>query len=556
MFERSASAGPSSRGDGNEGLIGVPVMGAVSVFTRLRFYLPVLVAIVIFGAAMEMFPTVEPSAGQASSGTGTSSGISYPPGDAPGDAGVAASGVKCAPGVRQVTWSNYAPYCQPAFPAALSNGGSTSFGVTAKTVTITLRYAITPAEQALIGSIASGTFGTLPQETEVTNDFIKVFNENYNLYGRKLVLKSFAGQGDILAEDEGTGQVQAQADAAAAKSMGAFADLSSFMDTPPYIQALTSQQIISIGGLFDSAKLLAQSAPYEYTQGPDCEKVALESTAIVGKELQGMPAIYAGSAQLRSEKRVFGLVTPDNPMYQSCGNAEVADLAQLYHVKVATVLHYSLDLTTGADELSNMIAKMKSAGVTTVLCGCDPVTPLQYMADADQQGYHPEWIAIPYGNAFTRLPSQDQESHDISANNPTIPKAQEESNAVLELSGDPNASKLPAALVQGAYAPMLMLFDGIQAAGPDLTPQTFQAGLDSLPTSGTQPESEYGVWKFSPGMVDPAASFEITRWDPNATALDDGLKGAFVPCNGGAQYLISTANSVLPRRQIQCPAVS
>src|SRR5579864_2190594 len=51
--------------------------------------------------------------------------------------GVAVSGVKCGPGVRQVTWTPYAPPCIPKWSG--SNGGATAHGVTGSTITLVLR---------------------------------------------------------------------------------------------------------------------------------------------------------------------------------------------------------------------------------------------------------------------------------------------------------------------------------------------------------------------------------------------------------------------------------
>ncbi len=49
------------------------------------------------------------------------------------------SGVHCGPGVRQVPWSAYAPWCEPAYHG--NNGGATAPGMTGNTITLTYRIA-------------------------------------------------------------------------------------------------------------------------------------------------------------------------------------------------------------------------------------------------------------------------------------------------------------------------------------------------------------------------------------------------------------------------------
>ena len=60
--------------------------------------------------------------------------------------GVARSGVKCGPGVKQVPWSPYAPPCVPQFSA--NNGGVTSPGVSNNTITLVFRRTLSAEEKA------------------------------------------------------------------------------------------------------------------------------------------------------------------------------------------------------------------------------------------------------------------------------------------------------------------------------------------------------------------------------------------------------------------------
>jgi hypothetical protein len=134
-----------------------------------------------------------------------------------------------------------------------------------------------------------------------------------------------------------------------------------------------------------------------------------------------------------------------------------------------------------------------------------------------------------------------------------VPVAQQEAVTAYRLAvGDPTAEPPPA--YQYVYEPLLLLFDALQAAGPDLTPETFAAGLDSLPPS--LPGGELGPWSFGPGTVDPAAGFQLLRWDASAISPVDDRPGTGLPCNGGVVVSFADPAASLPdHRQLSCPAV-
>jgi hypothetical protein len=232
----------------------------------VRHYLPVVVGGVGLALLVGLAPTVESRGVAPDVGPAATTPV-FPVGDAPQDPGVAASGVCRGPGVRQVPRSHYAPLCQPACRGA--NGAETTPGVTATTITVTSQYAATSAEQALFVQLAPGTFASHAQAIALERATIGLFNRSFDLYGRRVVLKTFAGQGDFLDELSSGGLAGAEADAATARSLGAFADVSdTIFNTQPYDDALAAQHVVSVGGLFASAAHLRAEAPYEYFPGP------------------------------------------------------------------------------------------------------------------------------------------------------------------------------------------------------------------------------------------------------------------------------------------------
>jgi hypothetical protein len=514
----------------------------------LRHYAPVLVGLVVFVLVVTLTPTVEPTTAPSTAPRSTTSPLAaLAAAYRPGATGVAVSGVHCQPGVRQVAWSRYAPTCQPAWHG--DNGGATSPGVTAKTITLTFRYAATPAEAALFASFAPQTVGTEAQAVQAMQGYVSEFNKNFELYGRHVVLKVFNGKGDILPEASGGGQAAAEADAATAKSLGAFADSSILFSTAVYDQALARQKVVAVGGNFEPAKQLQQYAPYQITPGPDCDKSVEAGAAVIGRGMANLPAIYAGDPAMHDKTRVIGFIVPDNPLYAACVGALKHALQAQYRTKFGAQFSYSLDFTgaSNAGQYTNAIAQFKAAGVTTVICACDPVTPLYLGQDATAEQYFPEWFSLGFGDAFSRLPPKEQWSHDMSAGMADVPQAREESYRAFRMAY-PTGVIPPS--YEAIYQPLLLLFDALQAAGPHLTPQALQRGLQFLPPSS--PGGEYGTWRFGPGTVDPSLSFQILWWNPQGVSIQDGKTGTYEPCNGGTIYLENQLSALPDHTQLQC----
>jgi hypothetical protein len=510
----------------------------------LGHYGPLALGAAVLALIVVLAPSDVP-AGNANISRG---GSLIPASDLPGTPGVTVGGVHCGPGVRQVPWSAYAPLCQPAWHG--NNGGATAPGVTATTITITYRSAIPPALIQLARTVAPGTFPTVGQALTAMNAYIRIFNRTFELYGRHVVLKVFQGVGNAENELLGTGEREAQADAAEAKSLGAFADVSLISSTLPYDTALAEHHVISIGASFATTQWFDENAPYAYSVGPTCDETASAAASVIGRSMAGLPAIFAGSASMRSETRRFGVVAPDVPMYQQCVAYALNALAHRYHVAVARNIAYALDFSQFQSEATNIVAQLKAAGVTTVLCACDPLLPIWLTSQADAQGYHPEWFTLDWGDAFGRFPLQDQWSHALAGGIASVPRIEQEAYRVFELAHPHgHAAWLP--VYASIYSSLLLLFDGLQAAGPDLTPFTFEQGFFSLPPS--VPGGELGSWQFGEGVFAPQADFQILWWDPSAVSNDDGRLGAWVPCNGGAFYAFADHASSLPaHEQLRC----
>ena len=140
-----------------------------------------------------------------------------------------------------------------------------------------------------------------------------------------------------------------------------------------------------------SRKWFVDRRPYAWSDFTDCSILAESNADWVNKRVAGKPAKYAGG-DLQNKPRKIALLAPDNPEYQQC----VHDALNVLHAagNDATTITYSLDLASLSNQAASIVAKLKSEGITSVACGCDPILPVFLTAKAHEQNYYPEWLII------------------------------------------------------------------------------------------------------------------------------------------------------------------
>ncbi|MHB1444447.1 MAG: type 1 periplasmic-binding domain-containing protein [Acidimicrobiales bacterium] len=490
------------------------------------------------------------ASGSATSGTSGGSVVSSGGAGSIGD--VAKTGVHCGPGVRQFAWSDYAPACVPAFHG--NNGGATGQGVTPSTITLTYRLANSSQQSAVDALAGSANIN----QTDLVADmqtYINYFNTQFELYGRKVVLKTYQGQGDYLEEDQGQNLGATQADAVTAHDLGAFGDVTFALEaSEPYEQDLAQEHVVSFSSVGMPQSFYQQFAPYEYSvEGPSGTVGLQEASAVICDRLAGMPAIFAGDVTYHSQNRKFGIIYPQTPYYQEAVNTAMTRLAAC-GVK-PKVIGYSINVSEYEQEAVTSVAEMKAAGVTTLLCACDPIYPILLTQAASQQNWYPEWFAISYGDPASRNYTQSEWSHSVAGGVqfPTPSTTQAYQAYQLANPGHQPAETPPSSppYYYVAYYELMEVFAGLQAAGPDLTAASFERGEFSLPAS-IPGDPVGGRWIYGQNVFDPVASFSMVWWDPNAVSKFDGSKGAYQWCNGGQTYLVSDLAALGSHRQLHC----
>ena len=427
----------------------------------------------------------------------------------------------CADRAKQIPKDPYSPPCL-AFTG--NNGGVTSRGVTRDAVRIGIRFPADPIDfgQAFQFLADRGIHETRADLERTALGLLDYFNRTFQFYGRKIEPVLWQGSGLAAQEILGGGQDAANADAIkAATDLNVFADASAF--TPPYADALVKQHVVAIGAPYMSRKWYAERAPYAWSITPDCSVITETAGELFAKQLVGKPAQYAG-AGLQGKPRRLALIAPDVPWYQDCINDGLRRIKESGG-DVAVRISYSLDPSVFTSQAASIIAKLKDEGVTSVACGCDPILPVFLTAKASEQNYEPEWLvmgtALTDTDLFGQFYDQQQWRHafGISLIGPQQPvRASLGYRAYKSVRSDE-----PSIAVDLLYYFMYIIAIGIQMAGPDLTPATFQQGMFNYPRV-TGPA---GSWGFGPGDFTPMDDAMVIWWNPEADSPYNGKRGAY-----------------------------
>ena len=520
----------------------------------LRSYGPILLVAVAFVVMATSVSTVKrerveyagavsvptiPGSGGTDGGVGGTGGGTTAGATGGTTGGGTGGGVQPCPGGRtkQVPGDPYSP---PCYAFSGGNGGATSKGVSDSEIIVAVRQLEGPSAAEIFASISGQQVNDSPESAANTLQALAdYFSSHFQLYGRKIKIQFFKGDGNGADELLGGGKEKALSDATkSAKEIGAFADLSGI--TIPYADALARQGVVNFGAPYPSSKWFTERRPFAWSLFPDGTNASSSSAAsVLGRLPSGSVAQYGGAA-VNGKIRKYALIAPENAEYQESVNAAVSTL-KAGGINPALNLKYKLDLGTMVNQASGIVAQLKDAGVTSVICACDPVMlALGLTPKSNEQGFEPEWatsgLAFVDQDIVAQLIDTRQWQHafGIAYNAESEPQGRSYPYAAYKQMR-PNDE--PAFGVEEIYYQMYLLAIGLQMAGPNLTPQTFEAGMFAYP-GGSGPR---GSWKFGPSDYTPTDDFREIWWDPNRISGQNNKNGAWVQLNGGRRYLATNA---------------
>ena len=480
--------------------------------------------------------------------------------------GTTISGQKCTPNTPQIA-SPYAAPCIAKFTG--NNGGATSNGVTSNEILLAQRAFSVTANSEQLQAQASAAGVALPQvQVQVEQVFLNYFNKAFDLYGRKVVIQSVPATGNATAEALNQGQTQACADAATiADQVHAFGEdglLTNFQagGSGPFSVCAAHDHLVEFdGNLYFNEATYQSENPYVWAITQNCTIGSTSEAEVEGQMLANKKAIYAGEADLRTKIRKFGTYVPNVPAYLNCTKNAVNLLEHKYHMPAAdlTKFTYGLDISTFQQSAQQAIVQFKAAGVTTVILACDPFSAGLLTKAAAAENYYPEWFTI--GTALTDEDQSMQTYADPSEVTGHLFGMSELSPSADTTGPTSLAGKLYQKLTghtipsgtDGAYPFLVEIFDALQAAGPDLTPQNMARGLHAIPTLGA-PIYQYGQWSFNVGANGKAGGGNHTAgidarfvwWDATKTSPVNGKTGTYVQAFGGKRFTLGAWPTSLP----------
>ena len=470
-------------------------------------------------------------------------------------------GTTCTPGTAQFA-SPYAVPCVAKFTG--NNGGATYDGVTSKEILLTTRMFPT-ANLQLAEAEARAAGVALPQVSEQVGEvFVKYFNKVFDLYGRHVVIDTLNTQADPTAEALGQGQAQACADAATiATQMHAFGETGLFGGgTGPFSQCAAQDHLVEFNGDGYYNEGTFQSLnPYVWSLTQDCTRLSSNEAEVVATMLANKKAIYAGEPSLQGTVRKFGSYFPDVPAYITCAQNFEKIVRAKYHLPTSDFVDYtySPDISTFAQSAQQAIVQFKAEGVTTVIIGSDPYSAGLLTKAAAAQNFYPEWFLE--GVALT---DEDQavQAYDDPAEVAGHLFGMSELSPPTETSGPRSLAgqlykKLTGHTIpsgtDGGYSTLIYIFDALQAAGPDLTPQNLARGLHAIPDLGA-PLYQYGKWSWNsspsgtPGGGDHTAGVDarFIWWNADAISPINGQKGTYEVAFDGKRFTLGQWPKSLP----------
>ena len=419
----------------------------------------------------------------------------------------------------------HAPPCVPVFEG--DNGGDIGAGVTAEQIRLVQYDA---SESGSLDSLlgGAGLQDTPEQQWATVQEWMELYSSVAETYGREIELVRYQATGgfdDVVA---------AQADAERiAQDIEPFAVLGGPpSDGGAFAGELARNGIICLGcavGLPECK--MRENAPYTWGNSPATSHfidgvVAWSEGAGDGEGLDG-PAEFAGDPELRSTERKFGLVhfDQDPPLILQCPGGSAWD------DNGWVTESYLLDFATMPQVASEIVAKMKGAGVTTLVFGGDPLMPIYLTGAAEAINYYPEWVftgtVLTDTNSFARLYNQNQMAQAFGVSQTGVPVSSEAGGALDLYRWYFGEDAFPDAVAgyQVLDSNIPRVLRGIHMAGPELTPENFERAQFRLPPSGgdpVNPQQSHGNWGFFPEL-DYNGTDDLAEiwWDPEIEGYDE-----------------------------------
>jgi hypothetical protein len=273
------------------------------------------------------------------------------------------------------------------------------------------------------------------------------------------------------------------------------------------------------------------------------------------KKLLNRNAKWAGTSDgvpMNIKKRYFGYFeyeTKDYAYHQGTERALKSWRAAGIPIKVVYFNGYP-DLQANQAQAQPDIQAMKAAGVTTLICGCDPFAPIFFTNEAAKQNYFPEWLDV--GSALTDTtffgrtynPAEWKNAYGFGQLVARLPEKLGDNYRFYNwyYHKDPTARSGYGVI----RAPIDLFYRGVHAAGPVLTPKTFQNGMFAQPELGAGKKTViaigFGAKKYPVSQWTAFHDMTEIWWNaqdcgPDEVSAKNSCGGMWRYVDGGKRYL-------------------
>jgi hypothetical protein len=402
------------------------------------------------------------------------------------------SGPHCRADGRQMGVSYGMP---PCVTWKGTDNGPPSQGVT-KDKVLVVRYLpqIDPGTRAIL---QSSNLSDPPATVErAYQAFFRYGNLHNETYGRQVVFQDFAASGSP------TNDEASRADAIQISEVikpFAVIDGDPAQGAPvPFIKEIARRNILCLCSTSDPSSMYTSLPARVFSPLPTEDEYVNQVGEYICKKVAGKPANFGGVGT-QGKPRVFGLiyltgqnevVYPEWAAYKPLAEQAFARCGLHFAVEIG----YSYDPGRNQSDVTNMIAQLKAAGVTTVVPFWDPLYPILITGEATRQIYFPEWFMTGTGLSDTttagRLYDQQQWKHAFGVSPlwvtwATVAKSAGYREYHWARPQDPPGAE--GVLVNIYRSRIAELFTIIQMAGPQLNEDTAAAGAFAYPHTGGSP---------------------------------------------------------------------
>ena len=432
---------------------------------------------------------------------------------------------RCVGKPARQTEDPLSPPCVPFFKG--DNGGVTAKGVTGDEIRIA--YVRNCAGRGSQTQYNEQTAFDAPGADRRLMAYLKHFNDRFQTYGRRVRLWDVRWCGSAATPADRASRV-----AAVDEQLRPFAMLgdqgTSTWDETSVVEAATRGTFAVIDEPL--REVTRRHAPFVMSFPPDLEGLANQVVGFVCARLAGRPARFAPDPVLQSTRRKFAVVwaTPGDPTRLGARLIREGLAAECGASAGEVEVYDTEDPATNP----STVAAMRTRGVTTVIFNSRSVLP----TTADSAKWYPEWL-FPSDSSFwpnnnwprtllspvaargalalgitRRVDDVGQQPHTVAARE----------GCSCDDSGDLDI-----------YESLLLLFTGIQAAGPRLTPANVDKGLHAIPPHPS-PDPRTPAAYFEPGEYSFVKDSMAMRWDGSGTRRGNLAPGCYRLAEGGKRY--------------------